>query len=88
MKLHALLPVPGDWSRGVSVHEEPPMEALIQLVTDSFLRHGIEVPVVDASSHWRTAENVHAPAMIPSSLEPAALREHSFRNTLETGITP
>ena len=62
------------------------MEDLIQLVTDSFVRHGIEIPIVDASTDWRAAE--HASAIISSSHEPAALREHSFRKKSEPGITP
>ncbi len=56
------------------------MEGLIQLVAESFARHGIECPTVDP----QTVESV-LPAEAPL---PAMLAEHNYRKSSETILTP
>lgn len=56
------------------------MEGLIQLVTESFARHGIKCPTVDS----QTVESplpVEAPA-------PAVLTEHNYRQSKEPILAP
>jgi hypothetical protein len=60
------------------LYEEPPMEDLMKLVADSFLRHGIECPAGDS---------VLAPVSRPTEPPPiSALPEHSFRKKPEAEI--
>ena len=56
------------------------MEGLIQLVAESFARHGIECPTVDQ----QTAESVR-PAEAPI---PAILAEHHYRESKEPILAP
>ena len=56
------------------------MEGLIQLVAESFARHGIECPTVDP----QTVESVR-PAEAPV---PAVLAEHNYRKGPEANLTP
>jgi len=56
------------------------MEGLIQLVAESFARHGIECPTVDP----QTVESVF-PKAAPLA---AVLAEHNFRKNPETGLAP
>ena len=55
------------------------MESLIQLVAESFARHGIECP-----PSLRPVES-HSPAEAPS---PAMLPEHNYRQSKEAILTP
>ena len=56
------------------------MDGLIQLVTESFARHGIECPTVEP----KPAES-HSPAEAPV---PAILAEHNYRQSKEAILTP
>lgn len=56
------------------------MEGLIQLVAESFARHGIECPTVEP----KTIES-HPPAEAPIS---AKLTEHNYRQSKEPNLTP
>jgi hypothetical protein len=56
------------------------MEDLIQLVADSFARHGIECPTVEP----KTVES-HPPAEAPI---PAILAEHNYRPSKEAILAP
>ncbi len=56
------------------------MEGLIQLVAESFARHGIECPTAEP----QTPESVR-PAEAPL---PAALPEHSYRKGPEADLAP
>jgi hypothetical protein len=56
------------------------MEGLIQLVADSFARHGIECPPVEP----KTVES-HPPAEAPV---PATLAEHNYRKNKEAILAP
>lgn len=64
----------------VSAAEEPRMEGLIQLVTESLARHGIE----PATSEPRISESVR-PAEAPL---PGVLPEHNYRKTEELALAP
>ncbi len=59
------------------------MEGLIELVAASFIRHGIESPVADAS-----VPPAGPPSAIQaaSPIEPTALPEHSYRKKPEAGL--
>ena len=54
------------------------MEGLIQLVAESFARHGIECP---------TAER-QTPESNPPVEAPAVLTEHNYRQSKEAILTP
>jgi hypothetical protein len=56
------------------------MEGLIQLVAESFARHGIECPTVEP----KTVES-HPPAEAPT---PATLAEHNYRKSKEAILAP
>ena len=56
------------------------MEGLIQLVAESFARHGIECPTVDP----QTIESVR-PTEAPL---PAVLAEHNYQETKEAILAP
>ena len=56
------------------------MDELIQLVAESFARHGIECPTVDS----QTLESVR-PAETPI---PAILPDHNYRQSKEAVLTP
>ena len=56
------------------------MDDLIQLVTESFARHGIECPTVDP----QTVESAR-PAETPI---PAILPEHNYRQSKDPILTP
>jgi len=56
------------------------MDGLIQLVAESFARHGIECPTVGS----QTAESVR-PAEAPV---PAVLSEHNYRTSKEAILAP
>jgi hypothetical protein len=56
------------------------MEGLIQLVTESFARHGIECPNVEP----KAVESV-PPAEAPT---PVILAEHNYRQSKEAILTP
>jgi len=56
------------------------MEGLIQLVAESFARHGIECPTVEP----KPVES-HPPAEAPS---PAILAERSYRQSKEAILAP
>jgi hypothetical protein len=56
------------------------MDGLIQLVAESFARHGIECPTVEP----KTAESL-PPAEAPL---PAKLAEHNYRQSKEAILTP
>jgi len=56
------------------------MEGLIQLVAESFARHGIQCPTAES----QTTESVR-PA--EASL-PATLPEHNYRKTSEVALAP
>jgi hypothetical protein len=56
------------------------MEGLIQLVAESFARHGLECPTVDP----QTVESVR-PAEAPL---PAALPLHNYRKGSEADLAP
>jgi hypothetical protein len=54
------------------------MESLIQLVAESFARHGIECP---------TAAMPMSESLVPDEPPlPAALPEHNYRKTAEGGV--
>ena len=59
------------------------MEDLIELVAASFIRHGIESPVADASVPPAVSPN---PTQAASPIEPTALLEHSYRKKPEAGL--
>ena len=54
------------------------MEGLIQLVTESLARHGIECPTVEPK-----AVESHPPVEAP-----AVLTEHNYRQSKEAILTP
>ena len=56
------------------------MEGLIQLVTESFARHGIECPTVEP----KAVESAF-PAEAPT---PVTLAEHNYRKSKEAILTP
>ena len=56
------------------------MDSLIQLVAETFARHGIECPTVDP----QTVESVR-PAEAPV---PAVLPEHNYRQSKEAILVP
>jgi hypothetical protein len=56
------------------------MEGLIQLVAESFARHGIECPTVEP----QTGESVR-PSEAPV---PAVLAEHNYRKSKEAILVP
>ena len=56
------------------------MDGLIQLVAESFARHGIECPTVEP----KAAES-HPPAEAPL---PAKLAEHNYRQSKESMLAP
>ena len=56
------------------------MDSLIQLVAESFARHGIECPTVEP----QTVESVR-PAEAPI---PAVLAEHNYRQNKEAILAP
>ena len=56
------------------------MDGLIQLVTESFARRGIECPTVEP----KPVES-HLPAQAPI---PAILAEHNYRQSMEAILTP
>ena len=56
------------------------MEGLIQLVTDSFARHGIECPTAEPK-----AVESNPPAEAPV---PVTLAEHNYRKSKEAILTP
>ena len=57
-----------------------PMEGLIQLVAESFARHGIECPTVEP----KTVES-SPPTEAPV---PAILAEHNYRKSKEANLAP
>ena len=59
------------------------MEGLIELVAASFVRHGIELPVADASISTAVPPN---PTQAALPIEPTALPEHTYRKKPEAGL--
>lgn len=63
------------------------MEALIELVAASFVRHGIECPAGESSAVGLAASPLQAlPVSAMSQVDAAALPEHSYRKKPEAGL--
>ena len=58
------------------------MEDLIELVTASFVRHGIECPTGDSPAE----EPASLPGQAMAQIDPAAFPEHSYRKKSEAGL--
>ena len=63
------------------------MEALIELVAASFVRHGIECRSSDSlTGDSPAAELAGLPGQAMSQIDPAALPEHSYRRKPEASL--
>ncbi|MFY9676193.1 MAG: hypothetical protein WB817_01040 [Terriglobales bacterium] len=59
------------------------MEALIELVAASFIRHGIESPVANSPA---SQSSPAGPIQATSPIDPSALPEHSYRKKPEAEL--
>ncbi|MFZ3340604.1 MAG: hypothetical protein WA609_10190 [Terriglobales bacterium] len=63
------------------------MEALIELVAASFVRHGIECPAHDSPSDDSPTEGLaRMPIEVMSQVDSAALPQHSYRKKAEASV--